>query len=178
MGGTGINLWRDRWRGQTFKMGGDREEPLRGRVGTAEPLRRVGIGKNLWRDRWGRGQTCETGRDREKTFEGTSEDGDKCFWGRVEIWKNIWGLGWGITQLPSPNQQRQSFEATTTGWRQLPAVELFRVFLAHDVEPVRDGRVDADREVVVDDVARHRVGPLVRGRGRRVLTVAVRRRLL
>jgi len=38
-----------------------------------------------------------------------------------------------------------------------PAVELLRVFFAHDVETPRDRRVDADREIVVDDVARYRV---------------------
>ena len=61
-----------------------------------------------------------------------------------------------------------------------PTVELFRVFLAHDVEASRDRRVDADREVVVDDVARYRVSLLVPllAPVRRVvvLRLAVRRR--
>jgi len=35
------------------------------------------------------------------------------------------------------------------------------MFLAHHVEASRNRRVDADREVVVDDVARYRVAFLV-----------------
>ena len=35
------------------------------------------------------------------------------------------------------------------------------MFFAHDVETARDGRVDADGEVVVNDVARYRVALLV-----------------
>ena len=61
-----------------------------------------------------------------------------------------------------------------------PTVELFRMFFAHHVKTSRNGRVDADREVVVDDVARNRVAflvpvlvPVVR---RSVVVVGVERR--
>jgi len=61
-----------------------------------------------------------------------------------------------------------------------PTVELFRVFFAHHVEASCNGRVNADREIVVDDVARYRVAffvpvpVLVPVSG--VVVVAVRRR--
>jgi len=41
--------------------------------------------------------------------------------------------------------------------RDRPAVELFRMFFAQHVEASCNRRVDADREIVVDDVARDRV---------------------
>jgi len=57
-----------------------------------------------------------------------------------------------------------------------PAAELLRVFLAHHVESVRDRRVDADREVVVDDVARHWVPRMFNARRGVQLAVDDRRR--
>jgi len=54
------------------------------------------------------------------------------------------------------NNNNKSLEAgaSDSDW---PAVELLRVFLTHHVETSRYRRVDADREVVIDNVARYRV---------------------
>ena len=38
-----------------------------------------------------------------------------------------------------------------------PTIELFRMFFAHHVKTSGNRRVDADREIVVDDIARYRV---------------------
>lgn len=63
------------------------------------------------------------------------------------------------THLPYPKLTKRR--------RVAPAVEFLRMSFSHDVKPVRNGRVDADGKVVVDDVARNRVKVGVGGSVRR-----------
>ena len=84
-----------------------------------------------------------------------------------EVDQFLWSpsMGWTVNisvnkpdKENPPLKEHCSYPIPNAQIQRLPAVKLFRMFFAHHVKPMRDGRVDADREVVVDDVTRHWIG--------------------